>query len=334
MNERVLLPGIKVNEWTNWEQKANVFYWNYSFANRRQLTDVIVSVHPHTIFINGLYSFYFNLLPLWYALKNTKARVVWSARGMLHSGALAQKSIKKQLFFLFIKILGLHQKAVWHATDEREAAFIRKKMGDVHVVVAHNYPKLVQALPVLPKQEGSLILGTIALISPMKNHKAVLEALQLCKGSVTWLIYGPVKDELYWKECLQLIQKLPSTIEVEYKGELPPSQLSDALKDIHVFIMPSESENFGHALLEALSAGKPVITTTTTPFYQLSEKKAGVAVDLNGLTSSLQQSINYFVNVQQQEYDNYCDNALAFAKAHVSAELLSKQYQNLLAPVQ
>ncbi len=330
MNESVLLQGIKVNEWSSWEGKAKVYYWNYSFGKRKALLSLITSVNPHTVFINGLYSLYFNLLPLWYSLNHTTARVIWSARGMLHNGALAQKAFKKKTFLAAVKLLKLHQRVIWHATDEKEAEYISQKMGNVNVLVAGNYPKRIQDLPVLEKRAGKLILGTVALISPMKNHKAIAEALQKCNGSVTWLIYGPVKDQQYWNECLQLIQQLPANIEVTYRGELAPDKLTEALQAIHVFIMPSESENFGHALYEALSAGKPVITTTTTPFYKLQEKRAGFAVSLNQLTSSLTDAVNYFLQMEQVEYDAYCMHALTFAQSHISIEELSNQYQKLL----
>ncbi|HRD43302.1 MAG TPA: glycosyltransferase, partial [Ferruginibacter sp.] len=109
-----------------------------------------------------------------------------------------------------------------------------------------------------------LKLVTIALIIPMKNHLLVLEALQKCTFDVEYGIYGPVKDEQYWNLCEQQIQLMPSHIKVEYKGNLPPGGVEAALKQSDVFIMPSQSENFAHALAEALSAGLPVITSKHT----------------------------------------------------------------------
>jgi glycosyltransferase involved in cell wall biosynthesis len=330
MNEAGLLKGIKINEWTDWEGKAKVYYWNYSFSKRKELKQLINAINPSHIFINGLYSLFFNLLPLQYALKNSSASVIWSARGMLHSGALAQKSFKKKLFLFIIKAFNIHKKVIWHATDEREVAFIQQKMGlGVEVMMAGNFPNLIPTLPVIDKEPGQLVLGTVALISPMKNHKAILEALQNCTAAVKWLIYGPVKEEIYWNECLQLIHQLPANVEVIYKGELPPPLLSAALAGMHVFIMPSESENFGHAILEALSAGKPVITTTTTPFHQLTNKKAGVAVDLSNLAASLTQSIHFFSNMNQEEYKGYCERAAEFARKHISVSEIVKQYSKL-----
>jgi glycosyltransferase involved in cell wall biosynthesis len=330
MNEKDLLKGITINQWTNWENKAHVYYWNYSWSKKKELKNIINSVSPQTVFVNGIYSLYFNLLPVLYSLQTQGVRIIWSSRGMLHSGALAQKSLKKKLFFSLINRLKIPQRVSWHATDEQEASFIRQKMKTAStILIAGNYPNIIEALPILPKQKGSLVLGTIALISAMKNHQKVINALQNCAGAIKWIIYGPVKDEAYWKECRQLIQLLPPHIEVVYKGELQPTELRNALDEIQVFIMPSESENFGHAILEALSAAKPVITTNTTPFHALEQQQAGVAVDLKDITVSLTKAINLFTDMEAGIYKEFCNNATVVAREHVSESTLYLQYQTL-----
>jgi glycosyltransferase involved in cell wall biosynthesis len=47
------------------------------------------------------------------------------------------------------------------------------------------------------------------------------------------------------------------------------------LEDCEVFICPSFSENFGNAIAEAMERGKPVITTTGTPWGVLAEEQLG-----------------------------------------------------------
>ena len=81
---------------------------------------------------------------------------------------------------------------------------------------------------------------------------------------IEYNIYGPVKDKPYWDECLACIKKLPANIKVNYHGDIPPAEIVHALATNHVFILPSKSENYGHAIYEALSAGRPVITSNTT----------------------------------------------------------------------
>jgi glycosyltransferase involved in cell wall biosynthesis len=174
-------------------------------------------------------------------------------------------------------------------------------------------------------------MGTVALISPMKNHLAVLNALKNISSTVIWHIYGPVKDAAYWKECEQLIQQLPSTIKVHYHGELPPTELTTAMQQIQLFIMPSKSENFGHALLEALSAGKPVITTDTTPFKDLQKVTAGFTVRVSKLEEQLPVAIEQFAAMKPEQFAAYCEGAASFARSFVDVGVMKEQYRVLFA---
>jgi glycosyltransferase involved in cell wall biosynthesis len=52
-----------------------------------------------------------------------------------------------------------------------------------------------------------------------------------------------------------------------------------AYKNADLFVAPSEFENFGQSIAEALSVGVPVITTIGTPWKELKEKNCGWWID-------------------------------------------------------
>jgi glycosyltransferase involved in cell wall biosynthesis len=162
----------------------------------------------------------------------------------------------------------------------------------------------------------------------MKNHALVLEALQQLKSKVVWDIYGPIKDQKYWEQCKQRILNLPSNCEVNYKGELNPSQVYSTLQNYHVFILPSESENFGHALYEAMIAGKPIITSNNTPWNLLLENQAGwnVSLDPDEICEVIENAAaleNDIYAIMAQNIRNYAQNA-------IDKEKIKKQYLILL----
>ena len=240
------------------------------------------------------------------------------------------KLCKKKLFLLLFKFFGWHQQVLWHATDEQEIHYIRNEFGtSVETATAGNFPNLLPVASAPEKKANELVMGTVALISPMKNHLEIIKALQTIEATISWHIYGPVKDAAYWQQCKELIQGLPSTISVQYHGELPPAELASAMNKFQLFIMPSKSENFGHALLEAFSAGKPVITTDTTPFKHLEKEKAGATVSATRLAIELPEAIRFFAAMQQDEFSVYAANAASFAGNFSAAEILRKQYQHL-----
>lgn len=336
MGDTEQLNGIEANRFVDWESKAKVYYWQYGWKQRDELEKLIDEVHPDIIYVNGLYSLYFNFFPLWYAAKLKKKmpllQIVLSARGMLHPGALSQKPFKKKIFLGLFRFLHLHQSVTWHATDFQEEHFIRQRMGtDLKIKQAANFPNLLPFVSGPEKKEQQLIMGTVALISPMKNHLEVLNACMHVNATVDWHIYGPVKDKEYWSKCEEAIQTLPEHIRVHYHGELPPHLLTEAMARFQVFIMPSKSENFGHAIAEALSAGKPVITTNTTPFTDLKEHNCGVSIDTDQLQDGLIKGIEGFAEMNEQEFAVSAKAAKTYIEQRTNKVSLKEMYHSLFS---
>ena len=267
-----VLKNVEPDTWVRYSSNATIFYADGEAWGK--MKRVKERIQPDILFINGIYSWHYNLLPLLFSKIKTK---IISARGMLHPGALSQKSFKKKLYLGFWKILGLHKENIFHATDTEEKKYIQAVFGnEVKIIVTANFPRIFSAKQVVEKDKGNLSLVSVALISPMKNHLLVLQALQQCKEIIEYNIYGPVKEESYWLQCVEQIKRLPSNITVNYHGDIPPTAIEKVLEQNHVFILPSKSENFGHAIYEALSSGRPVITSTSTPWNDLKNVQAGI----------------------------------------------------------
>lgn len=332
-DENEVLKNIKTDEWMPWKNKAKIFYNSKHSLNRKYFIGRYEDVAPDIIYINGLFSYHYNIISLLaakkYTKKNANVKIILSPRGMLHPGALSQKSFKKQLYLRFMQMTRIHRAIHWHATDDQEATYVKNHFGNVNISIAGNFPKFSSLLPSPPKLPNSLIMGTLALISPMKNHLEILKSLKDRTSNIIWHIYGPVKDQQYWNECMHLINLLPKNIQVVYHGAVEPARVHKLFEQIHLYIQPSKSENFGHAILEALSAGKPVITTNTTPFTKLNEYKAGYTVAINQLESQLSSAIDQFSKMGSDEFSTYQKGAAHFANNFVNVENLKKQYRTM-----
>ena len=168
---------------------------------------------------------------------------------------------------------------------------------------------------------------SVGIISPMKNYLKVLMALENMKANIHYDIYGPIKEPGYWEECLTAIKKLAPNVQVEYHKEMPPHKIADTLKGQHVFILPSESENYGHAMVEALSAGLPVISSNHVPWLGLKEEEAGI--NLESTTEAIKEGIEYFVAMDQVIYNRYAEGAGLYIRSRINMEDLKRAYKEM-----
>ena len=321
------LENIETNTWTQFNEHTHVWY-----AGPQKISDTLVKQveiqKPDLLFIIGLYSWHYNIVPMIFCKGPKK---ILSTRGMLHPGALSQKKWKKKFYLQLFKLLEYHHKVSFHATDEEEMKYIHnyfEKVPKVHV--AGNFPKKIGLLPTLQKEPGKLKLLSIGLISPMKNILLVLEALEKANGNIEYDIYGPIKDEEYWDTCKEKIKTLPANISVIYHKEIKPERVNEALLDSHVFILPSKSENFGHAIYEALSSGRPLITSRATPWNLLEESYAGINVSTYD-SEELIKAIDFFASINMIEMEKWNRGAFDYAEKAVDVEKIREEYRGMFA---
>src|SRR5690606_37969753 len=99
---------------------------------------------------------------------------------------------------------------------------------------------------------------------------------------------------------------------VKYIGPVPHQQVQQILTEHDFFLLPTLGENFGHAILEAMTAGCPVIISDQTPWRRLAEKKVGWDLSLNA-KSTWVQTLQSCVDMSSIEYQLMAESAQNFA---------------------
>jgi glycosyltransferase involved in cell wall biosynthesis len=105
--------------------------------------------------------------------------------------------------------------------------------------------------------------------------------------------------------------------------------VAEILSTSHLFILPSKSENFGHALYEAMSAGLPVVTSDFTPWNELEKNKAGLNVKLKA--GAIAKSIEFFAEMDASDFASWSQGASGYAKNAVDKRMLIRQYEEMFA---
>ena len=233
---------------------------------------------------------------------------------MLQNGALQIRPFKKKFYLLVLYWSGFLKGVNWHATDEQEKIDIKKIFGPkVRCLIALNLSRLpFETYLPIKLSDRPLKLIFLSLITQKKNLHIILDSLHEIEFDLIFDIYGPIKDENYWHYCLSKINTLPHNICVSYKGAIRPDLVQNTLSNYHAFLLPTKGENFGHAIYEALSVGRPVIISNFTPWLELQKVNAGWNINIDKF--AVLNAINDLRNLTQLAFDSKCKAANEIAK--------------------
>ncbi len=327
---------IEPNVWIDRAENESVLYLSpdrVSFAEMRK----IIEENPDAIiYVNGIYSLYFSIAPVWvnYRLGKCARRMIIASRGMLSRSAIGVKSFQKILFLRLAKWIGLYHRTAFHATNPKERDDVLREIGkSTRVFVASNLvTKRSELSPAPDKDRGQLKLISMARIAPEKNLLFILKALQNVEVEVTLSVYGAVYNKEYWQECQQAISGLPVNIIVEHLDWIAPSKVQQTISDHHVLVLPSLGENYGHVIAESFLSGRPVLISDQTPWRELAAQYAGADLPLNQPEKFVRQ-IEFWAAMDTQEFSLWCSGAAEKGKAIASdvepRENHLKMFQNV-----
>jgi glycosyltransferase involved in cell wall biosynthesis len=227
----------------------------------------------------------------------------------------------------------LYKGVIFQASTEAEVADIQNALGKgTAIQLAGNLPKKknYQAIGMKEKTVGMLRLVNIARIAPEKNLKFALEILMEVKAKIQFDFYGPVYNKSYFEECKEVIQKLGSNIQVNYKNSIESSEVESTFEGYHCLFMPSLGENFGHIILESFLAGCPVIISDQTPWRSLNTRKLGFDISL-AEKANFVAAIEQLARIPQNEFNEWSNAAYKFGYAYVNNPEILKQNLNLFS---
>lgn len=126
-----------------------------------------------------------------------------------------------------------------------------------------------RAREAFPEIRGRQVLACVGRIDPVKNQSWLVERMPavLLKHPKTILVLaGSCTDQGYGRSIEQAIARLDLRQHVLLTGGLPPGdpRLIGLYQEAKVTLLPSISETFGLAILEAWAAGTAVISSQTS----------------------------------------------------------------------
>ena len=230
---------------------------------------------------NGLWNMP-SVYPAW-AVKGTKCKLVVAPRGTLAAWALQKGYWKKKIFGLWFQNQVLRRADMFHATSEKEYDEIR----------AQGYRQPVAIVPIgmdLPevdinaetyRRKDAERLRKILFFGRLHKVKGVDRLLlaweKVVKAGWELVIAGPDCGMLEELKRIVAERKLPR---VSFVGEINGPAKYEFLAGGDVYVLPSDTENFGVTVAEALASGTPVIASQGTPWQGLERERCGRWVPL------------------------------------------------------
>jgi glycosyltransferase involved in cell wall biosynthesis len=277
-------PGIKTNEWTD-VGRAKVWYLPKRDLSIASLTRLVRMVKPEILYANSFFSRITIRLLVARSLGLLGAiPMVLAPRGEFSAGALRIRRGRKKVFLTFGRTLGLFGNLLWQASSEAERTDILRALGERQSVrVSQNiavapdiFDHRDHPLPTgAPKRGGAARFVFLSRVSPMKNLRTAIELVGSLSGEVSLDIFGPGDDKKYWRECQAAAAEVRPNVKVIWRGNVSPTDVTTVIAGFDFFILPTLGENFGHVILESLSAGCPVLLSDRTPWKRLEADGAG-----------------------------------------------------------
>jgi len=277
-------------------------WWTYHvFGFRKTLLKEAYNfdiIHIHDIWHYPNYVGY-------YASKKIGKPYIITTHGTLEPWALKYKGLKKRIYAALIQKRILKEASAIHAITDEEVKHIRDFGIDNNIVIIPNgiNPEDFQILPsrlevekLYPELKDKKIILFLGRIHPKKGLDILAKAFGKIareRNDVYLLIVGPDNDG-YQAEIEKMLKTEGVLNKAIFTGMLSGRKKLIALSGADLFVLPSYSEGFSMAILEAMISSLPVIITRQCNFPEIAETNAGIVIepDVDQLSNSLMKLLD------------------------------------------
>ena len=223
------------------------------------------------------------------AARAARVPYLMAAHGHAEPWALKHKAWKKKLYTALIEGKNLRHAACLHALSRPEIGHLRALAPRAKVCFVPNgvdlapfeeMPRSEELETEYPELRDKFVLLFYGRVHVKKGLDLLAEALSRMsrdRGDLHLLLAGNDDGALgpFLKQCDELGIGSRITVLGHVSGERARRVWSRA----DAFLLPSYSEGFSMAILEALAARRPVLATTACHFPELADREAGIVVE-------------------------------------------------------
>lgn len=234
------------------------------------------------------------------ARKKRKPYII-TPHGMLHPKALKRSAWKKKLLLSLGGVdKDLQLAGCIHVTCQDEMNNFRALGYKNPVAVIPNPFSAPAFINEINNNRDIKRIGFLGRLYPYKKVDAILKAwIELGQqvGNCQLVIMG--KGDPAYEQMLRTMVKEHGLTNVEFAGFVTGREKFERLASLTALCVPSDFENFGMIVTEALSVGTPVIASLGTPWQELNTEQCGYWV--NNDVATLAETISTVLRLPDDE---------------------------------
>ena len=248
---------------------------NQRFQYIPHLRNLLMSLGKYELYhIQGIWQYAGHIVAD-YARKLNSPYVI-SLRGMMYPEAMSHSSLIKALSMQLYQRKDLEKASCIHATCIEEMYYYRQ-LGFSNPVAVLPNPIEIKGIvdsPIPKKDQKSIgYLGRIhprkrieRLIYTFANHRDILK---------DWNLVVIGSDDMEYEHFLRQEVERLKLYNVSFTGFLTGEEKDKAITNLSFLAVPSDFENFGNIVTEALVRGVPVIASKGMPWQDLEDYHCG-----------------------------------------------------------
>jgi glycosyltransferase involved in cell wall biosynthesis len=250
--KQMIKRGIKV-----YEIKSNKSI--YGFFKIKKIVKKIIQNSKKNIFISNIH--YSNILSLLF-LRGLSLKIIIIERTPFQELQIyygLKDLIKKMIIKLLMKIL--YKKADARITNSKYISERYNKYLDIKFITI-NPPSFKKLIFLKKKKENKenkdIVIGMVGRLSKEKNIQSIIKIMSNLNKKFKLVIVGNGPEE---KKLKLLSKNLNLDKNIKFLNSVQPDNVSYIFKKFDYYLSSSDFEGFPNIVVEALSAGLPVISS-------------------------------------------------------------------------
>lgn len=276
--------------------------------------------------INGLWE-YPSLITAIIA-RNAGIPYIISPHGMLYPQAFRKKKWLKKAIYLYFLEKDLQNAAVIHTTCDEEMQHLRNMGIKTPIAIIPNAIELSTLLskPIHSKYERKF--GYLGRVHPRKKVETLLYVWERLGDKVkdAELIIIGSGDDKYMKFLLQETNRL-NLKNIVFTGFLTGLAKEEIMDSLSYLAVPSDFENFGMIVVEALASGIPVIASTGTPWQELESRNCGWWIEND--VDTFQEFFEIALQLSEEQRLQMAENGRRLMKEKYDSKIVAKKMVKL-----